>query len=106
MPAEPVIASPPTTAPAPGLDGLPAAPPSYDADVDEMTGMGLAVLATVRERLLARAAAGPVTLHTVLSQLDSFAAELAARHDDDDGDDDEDGTGDADTGGGTSRWAT
>lgn len=83
-----MTALPPAAATAPGSEGSPAAPPCYQADVDEMTAMGLAVLATFRDRLVARTATGStITIHTVLDQLDGYAAELATRHEDDQDDD-------------------
>jgi len=69
----------------------PPRPACYDADVDEMRAMGLAVLGQARDRLTGRIPADP-TLVAVLRELDTYAAELAAGQEDAEGcpeDDDE-----------------
>jgi hypothetical protein len=56
-------------------------PDFYDADVDEMTAGGLAVLLEVRTRLLRLA---PESF--IIATVDEFAAELLANVTDEDGD--------------------
>ena len=60
-------------------------PAAYDADVDEMTAMGLTVLAELRAQLATHFAHDPGLTATITGIVDSYAGDLVALvHDDDD----------------------
>jgi hypothetical protein len=61
----------------------PPDPAVYDADVDEMSAGGLAVLADLRGRLAADLAWNPQIARRVIAVVDEHATEIATRDDDD-----------------------